>query len=96
MNGLTKYSVAAALAISGTVAASAASAMPIAAVAPAAPALVEHVAYGCGPGWHPNPWGRCVPYRRVYYYPGYYYGGPSVYVGPVWHPWHRWHHWRRW
>ena len=61
-----------------------------------APAVIEHVAYGCGPGWHPNPWGRCVPYRRVIY-PGYYYwGGPRVYIGPVWHPYHRWHHWRRW
>lgn len=95
MNSLTKYSVAAALAIGGTAAASAASAMPIAPIAPA-PALVEHVAWGCGPGWHPNYWGRCVPNRRVIY-PGYYYwGGPRVYIGPVWHPYHRWHHWRRW
>ncbi|AZO75865.1 MAG: hypothetical protein E5V92_28685 [Mesorhizobium sp.] len=53
----------------GTAAASAASAMPMAPVA--APALVEHVAWGCGPGWHPNHWGRCVPNRRVVY-PGYY------------------------
>ncbi|WP_027165959.1 hypothetical protein [Mesorhizobium sp. WSM3224] len=95
MNSLTKYSIAAALAIGGAAAASAASAMPIAPVAPA-PALVEHVAGGCGPGWHPNYWGRCVPNRRVVY-PGYYYwGGPRVYIGPVWHPYHRWHHWRRW
>ncbi|WP_370880064.1 GCG_CRPN prefix-to-repeats domain-containing protein [Labrys monachus] len=28
--------------------------------------LVIKVAGGCGPGWHPNPWGRCVPNRRVY------------------------------
>lgn len=95
MNSLTKYSLAAALAIGGTAAASAASAMPIAPVAPV-PAMIEHVAWGCGPGWHPNYWGRCVPNRRVVY-PGYYYwGGPRVYVGPVWHPYHRWHHWRRW
>ncbi|TPN89614.1 hypothetical protein FJ987_08805 [Mesorhizobium sp. CU2] len=93
MNNLTKYSVAAALAIGGTVAAGAASAMPTAPVT--APAVVEHVAWGCGPGWHPNYWGRCVPYRRVYY-PGYYWGGPSIYIGPAWHPYHRWHHWRRW
>ncbi len=29
--------------------------------------LVSTVAGGCGPGWHPNPWGRCVAngyYRR--------------------------------
>ena len=95
MNNLTKYSIAAALAIGGTAAASVASAMPIAPVAPT-PALVEHVAWGCDPGWHPNYWGRCVPNRRVIY-PGYYYwGGPRVYIGPVWHPYHRWHHWRRW
>ncbi|RWM03689.1 MAG: hypothetical protein EOR68_05495 [Mesorhizobium sp.] len=95
MNSLTKYSLAAALAIGGTAAASAASAMPIAPAAPAH-AIIEHVAWGCGPGWHPNYWGRCVPNRRVVY-PGYYYwGGPRVYVGPVWHPYHRWHHWRRW
>jgi hypothetical protein len=95
MNSLMKYSIAAALAIGGTAAASAASAMPIAPVAPA-PALVEHVAWGCGPGWHPNYWGRCVPNRRVIY-PGYYYwGGPRVYIGPAWHPYHRWHHWPRW
>lgn len=95
MNRLTRYSIAAAFAFGGTVAAGAASAMPIAPVT--APAVVEHVAWGCGPGWHPNPWGRCVPYRRVIY-PGYYYwGGPRVYIGPVWHrPYHRWHHWRRW
>ncbi|CDX45667.1 conserved exported hypothetical protein [Mesorhizobium sp. ORS 3359] len=96
MNSLTKYSLAAALAIGGTAAASAASAMPIAPVAPPAPAMIEHVAWGCGPGWHPNYWGRCVPNRRVVY-PGYHYwGGPRVYIGPVWHPYHRWHHWRRW
>ena len=91
MNSLMKYSIAAALAIGGTAVASAASAMPIAPVAQA-PAMVEQVAWGCGPGWHPNYWGRCVPNRRVVY-PGYYYwGGPRVYIGPVWHH----HHWRRW
>ena len=95
MNSLMKYSIAAALAIGGTAAASAASAMPIAPVAPA-PALVEHVAWGCGPGWHPNYWGRCVPNRRVIYSGYYYWGGPRVYIGPAWHPYHRWHHWRRW
>ncbi|OHV79126.1 GCG_CRPN prefix-to-repeats domain-containing protein [Mesorhizobium sp. ORS 3428] len=97
MNGLTKYSVAAALALGGTIAAGAASAMPVAPVSPA-PALVEHVAWGCGPGWHPNRWGRCVPNRRVIIYPRYYYwggpywGGPGLYFryGPGWHRWHRW------
>lgn len=92
MNSLTKYAITAALAVTGTAATVAASsAMPQAPLA--APALVEHVAWGCGPGWHPNPWGRCVP-NRVVVYPRYYYRpGPAFYV---WHPhrhWHRWHHW---
>ena len=29
---------------------------------------------GCGPGFHPNPWGRCRPNDRGYGYGGY--GGP--------------------
>ncbi|UDL92391.1 hypothetical protein LGH82_14890 [Mesorhizobium sp. PAMC28654] len=92
MKRLAKYTIAGALALGGVVTTVAASsAMPLVPVGPAA-GLVENVAYGCGPGWHPNPWGRCVPYRRVVVYPGYYYG-PSFYVG---HPHHRWHRWHRW
>ncbi|MBN9222669.1 MAG: hypothetical protein J0I79_32450 [Mesorhizobium sp.] len=92
---LTKYAITAALAVTGTVAtAAASSAMPMVPLAqPAAPALVEHVAWGCGPGWHPNYWGRCVPYRVVVY-PRYYWGGPGYYYG--WHPHHYWHRWRHW
>jgi hypothetical protein len=26
--------------------------------------LVENMAWGCPPGYHPNDWGRCVPFRR--------------------------------
>jgi len=37
---------------------------------------VVHVAGGCGPGMHPNPWGRCVPF-------GWRSGpGPGVVVRP--------------
>ena len=36
---------------------------------------ITQVAYGCGPGFHPNPWGSCVPN-------GYGYGRP-VYRAPV-------------
>ncbi len=91
MNRLSKYATAAALVLGGTfTTVAASSAMPMVQVGPTA-GLVEHVAYGCGPGWHPNPWGRCVPYRRVIVYPRYYYG-PSYY----WHPVHRWHRWHRW
>jgi hypothetical protein len=90
MNYLTKYAITAALAVTGTVATVAASsAMPLA--QPAAPALVEHVAWGCGPGWHPNPWGRCVPYRVVVYPRYYYRHDPAFYVGHPHHHWHRWH-----
>jgi hypothetical protein len=92
MNSLKKYATAAALVLGGTfTTVAASSAMPMVQIAPTA-GLVEHVAYGCGPGWHPNPWGRCVPYRRVVVYPRYYYG-PSFYVGHPHRHWHRWHRW---
>lgn len=38
--------------------ASQASAMPVG-PQPAGNAI-EQVRFGCPPGWHPNPWGRCV------------------------------------
>lgn len=71
------------------------SAMTPAAATPAASSLVQDVRWGCGPGWHPNPWGRCVPNRRVVYYggPRHYYGGPRYYGHRAhgWHPgYHRW------
>jgi hypothetical protein len=34
-------------------------------------AVVEFVAGGCDPGFHPNPWGRCRPNDRGYGYGGY-------------------------
>jgi hypothetical protein len=37
--------------------------------ATAAPLPLMKAAYWCGPGWHPNAWGRCVPNRYGY---GYY------------------------
>ncbi|QPC89182.1 GCG_CRPN prefix-to-repeats domain-containing protein [Mesorhizobium sp. INR15] len=93
MNRLTKYAIAAALAVGGTgTTVAASSAMPIVSITqPAGSALVEHVAWGCGRGWHPNHWGRCVP-NRVVVYPGFYVGPRPIHV---WHR-HHWHHWRRW
>lgn len=53
-----------------------ASALPAAAPASTSPApLVQDIGWRCGPGWHVNPWGRCVPnrgprhpaWRRPYY-----------------------------
>ena len=37
-----------------------ANAMPAAPVSNDMP--IVNVAGGCGPGMHPNPWGRCVPF----------------------------------
>ncbi|TPM92898.1 hypothetical protein [Mesorhizobium sp. B2-1-3A] len=92
MNYLAKYAITAALAVTGTAATVAASsAMPLAPLA--TPAVVEQVAWGCGPGWHPNPWGRCVPNRVVVYPRYYYWHGPAYYA---WHPHRHWHRWHRW
>ncbi len=91
MNRLIQYAAAATLALTGTVATAATSnAMPIVSLAqPVAPALVEHVRWGCGVGWHPNRWGRCVPNRVIVHR---YVHGP---VFHVWHPHDHWqhHHW---
>ena len=55
----------------------------------------QPVAFGCGPGWAPNRWGRCRPIYRGYGYgprpfygprrvygPGYGYGPPRPFYGP--------------
>ncbi len=39
---------------------------------------VIRVAGGCGPGWHPNYYGRCVPN----YYGAYGYPRPYAYPRP--------------
>ena len=52
-------------------------------------ANIVQVAGGCGPAFHPNRWGRCVPNRYGYYgarpyWRGYYgggYGGGYAYRG---------------
>ena len=39
---------------------------------------IVEVAGGCGPGFHPNQWGRCAPHRHGYYrgqHAGYPYSG---------------------
>jgi hypothetical protein len=61
MKATGKILLAVALALA---AASSAQAMPIAQgddVVAASP--VQTVGWRCGPGWHVNPWGRCVPNR---------------------------------
>ena len=73
----------------------ASSAMTLAPASPAASALVQDVRWGCGPGWHPNPWGRCVPNRRVYYGRPVvrYYGHPRYYNHYGWHHGYYHHRW---
>lgn len=96
MTRLTRYVTAAALTAGGMFASVAASsAMPMVTTTQPASRLVEHVAWYCGPGWHPDYWGRCVP-NRVIVYPGYYYGWG--WHRPAFHAWHRpaWHRWHRW
>ena len=55
---------------------------------------VTQVGWRCGPGWHVNGWGRCVPNRRFYGRGWGFYGPPRI--DPWRHP--HWHHgyWRRW
>ena len=60
----------------GLTTATTANAAPFSYSPPASGALIEHVAGGCGPGFHPNPWGRCRPNDR-----GWGYGGPRGYYG---------------
>ncbi|HVW54726.1 MAG TPA: hypothetical protein VHC00_03505 [Rhizobiaceae bacterium] len=78
----------------------ASSAMPMASLSAPGAFSVQTIAWGCGVGWHPNPWGRCVPNRPVVY--GYYWQRPVVVYRT--YGWHRWRHhyyrhpehWRRW
>lgn len=66
----------------------------IAQAAPVAPTLgsdsksgIIEVWGGCGWGFHPNPWGYCVPNRYGYYRPSWryrpYWGG-YAYGYPYW------------
>lgn len=95
MNFPTKTIFAAALAIAGlTATVETSSAMPLGPAAPAASSLVQDVRWGCGPGWHPNPWGRCTPDRRPAYAYGYGYGygyHPHYWGHPFYRPYHRWY-----
>jgi hypothetical protein len=66
---------------------SASSAMPMASPSVASAPIVD-VGWRCGPRWHMNRWGRCVPNRPVIIVrPGYRH---------YWHPryWHH-RHWHR-
>ena len=57
--------------------------------APAAANLTQ-VSGGCGPAYHPNGYGYCVPNYYGGY--GYGYGYPHYGWGYGYHPyWHHWH-----
>ncbi|GAN52359.1 GCG_CRPN prefix-to-repeats domain-containing protein [Methylobacterium radiotolerans] len=60
-----------ATAAAGLATATAANAAPFGYGPPEAGAVIERVAGGCGPGFHPNPWGHCRPNDR-----GWGWGGP--------------------
>jgi hypothetical protein len=99
---MRNLALAVGLAIAGIAAtAQSSTAMPTGPHALVASGLVQDVAYGCGRGWHPNPWGRCVPYGGYGYgysygwhRPAYYgYGGDYYRHDNGWHNgWghHRW------
>ena len=57
--------------------------------APGAANLIQ-VSGGCGPAYHPNPWGYCVPNYYGYGYAGWY-GYHRHYAWGWFHP--HWHHW---
>lgn len=89
--------VAGALFGSGVAGIEVASAMPIAPAvgAQTATAPIETVSWPCGPGWHANPWGRCVPNR----YYGYGYGRPyyhPYYRRHYYHPYYHRRYYRHW
>lgn len=84
MNIFAKAIFALAMLVGGAaISAGPASAAPPAPKAPAATGLVEKAAWGCGPGWRSNRWGRCVPiYRPIYRYSWdrpHYYGQRRYY-----------------
>ena len=78
-SNLRKLVLAAALAGAGVAGAQEASAMTLPAQAGVS-TPIQQAGWACGPGWHLNPWGRCVPNRWGW--------GPRPY-------WRR-HYWRRW
>ena len=56
--------LAAAVLTGSAFAAAPGSAMPLDKTPGASPAQIELARWGCGPGFRPNRWGRCVPMMR--------------------------------
>ena len=68
----------------GLATATAANAAPFGYGPPDAGVMIQRVAGGCGPGFHPNPWGHCRPNDRGWGWGGPRgpYGGRPGYGGP--------------
>lgn len=82
-NIVQTLAVSASLALAGAASVGAAQAFPLYGAPAVAASPIIEARWPCGPGWHPNPWGRCVPNG------GYYYGGPGwgyrhAWGGPGW------------
>jgi hypothetical protein len=82
--------------VAGAGQASAAPIAPSAGIADNSAPIIE-AGWRCGPGWHVNPWGRCVPNGYGYGYARPYYG-PRVYAPRVYRPYGYGYHgyYRRW
>lgn len=68
----------------GLATATAANAAPLGYGPPDAGVMIQRVAGGCCPGFHPNPWGHCRPNDRGWGWGGPRgpYGGRPGYGGP--------------
>ena len=77
----TKALAMAAVLSGGLGLATAATAAPLAPVPLDGGATLQTVAFGCGPGFHPNPYGICRPNwgRPRFYGPGWGYYRPRPY-----------------
>jgi hypothetical protein len=84
------------LAAAPIAAASAAPAIPAVAPGHAATANLIQVSGGCGPAYHPNVYGYCVPNYYAYPVYGYGYGYGYGHWGHGWGwghgGWGHWHH----
>lgn len=91
MKRLARLAVVGTIALGSTMAAASAAPIIPNSFSQTNPSIV-HVWGGCGWGFHPNPWGRCVPNRWGYRYRPYYGYRPywqSYYPGDYYPHWQR-------
>ena len=83
---LTKHILPLALA-AGTLVLSATGSQAMPMAKPGAAAIpIEAVGWRCGPGWHVNRWGNCVPSRRMMIRPIRRHWHPGFWYHHRWHP----------